>query len=94
MSETALQTIARRFFKRILQVEAPSADCLLCDTTNYYTYMASQTDSKLAKRGKNKAGKHHLRQIGLGLLVARNSRLPLYYASIPAISMTANILRR
>ena len=83
VSETALQTIASRFFERIWQVEAPSADCLLFDTTNYYTYMASQTDSKLAQRGKNKAGKHHLRQIGLGLLVARDSRLPLYYSVYP-----------
>jgi len=83
VNETDLQTIARRFFERIWQVEATSADCLLFDTTNYYTYMASQTDSELAQRGKNKAGKHHLRQIGLGLLVARDSRLPLYYSVYP-----------
>jgi len=83
VNEIDLQTIARRFFERICQVEAPSADCLLFDTTNYYTYMASQTESRLAKRGKNKAGKHHLRQIGLGLLVARDSRLPLYYSVYP-----------
>jgi len=83
VNETDLQTIARRFFERIWQVEATSADCLLFDTTNYYTYMASQTDSELAQRGKNKAGKHHLRQIGLGLLVARESRLPLYYSVYP-----------
>jgi transposase len=83
VSETALQEITRQFFERIWQVEAPSADCLLFDTTNYYTYMASQTDSKLAQRGKNKAGKHHLRQIGLGLLVARDSRLPLSYSVYP-----------
>jgi transposase len=83
VNETDLHTIARRFFERICQVEAPSADCLLFDTTNYYTYMASQTESELAKRGKNKAGKHHLRQIGLGLLVARDSRLPLYYSVYP-----------
>jgi len=51
--------------------------------TNYYTYMASQTESELAQRGKNKAGKHHLRQVGLGLLVARDSRLPLYYSVYP-----------
>jgi transposase len=83
VSETDLHTIARRFFERIWQVEAPSADCLLFDTTNYYTCMASQTESELARRGKNKAGKHHLRQVGLGLLVARDSRLPLYYSAYP-----------
>ena len=83
VSETDLQAIARLFFERIWQIEAPAADCLLFDTTNYYTYMASQTDSQLAQRGKNKAGKHHLRQIGLGLLVSRDSRLPLYYSVYP-----------
>jgi len=56
---------------------------LLFDTTNYYTYMAGHTESELAMRGKNKAGKHSLRQIGLGLLVARDSRLPLYYSVYP-----------
>jgi transposase len=83
VSETALHKIARAFFEHIWQVEASSADCLLFDTTNYYTYMASHTDSEIAKRGKNKAGRHYLRQIGLGLLVARDSRLPLYYSVYP-----------
>jgi transposase len=83
VSEDDLQTIARLFFERLWQVEQPHADCLLFDTTNYYTYMSSQTPSDLAQRGKNKAGKHHLRQVGLGLLVARDSRLPLYYRAYP-----------
>jgi transposase len=83
VSEEDLRRVARAFFERIWQVESPSADCLLFDTTNYYTYMAGHTESDLAMRGKNKAGKHHLRQIGLGLLVARDLRLPLYYSVYP-----------
>jgi transposase len=83
VSETNLRRVATAFFERIWQTESPSADCLLFDTTNYYTYMAGHTESELAKRGKNKAGKHHLRQIGLGLLVAKDSRLPLYYSVYP-----------
>jgi transposase len=83
VSESDLRKIAKTFFERVWRAESPSADCLLFDTANYYTYMASHTDSELAKRGKNKAGKHHLRQIGLGLLVARDSRLPLYYSIYP-----------
>lgn len=58
VSETDLNKIARTFFDRLWQLEAPSADCLLFDTTNYYTYIASHTESELAKRGKNKAGRH------------------------------------
>jgi transposase len=75
--------IAHEFFARLWQLESPNADCLLFDTTNYYTFMASHTPSELARRGKNKAVRHHLRQIGLGLLVARDSRLPLYYTIYP-----------
>lgn len=83
VSEEELGEISRNFFKRLWEIEAPASDCLLFDTTNYYTFMASQTPSELARRGKNKAGRHHLRQIGLGLLVARDSKLPLYYTVYP-----------
>jgi len=83
VSESSLKKIAKEFFARLWQLESPSADCLLFDTTNYYTFMASHTPSDLARRGKNKAGRHHLRQIGLGLLVARDSRLPLYHTVYP-----------
>jgi transposase len=83
VSDVDLRRIARTFFECIWRVESPSADCLLFDTTNYYTYMAGHTQSELAARGKNKEGRHHLRQIGLGLLVARDSRLPLYYSVYP-----------
>lgn len=83
VGEKALEKIAREFFQRVWEVEQPSADCLLFDTTNYYTFMASQTESDLAVRGKNKAGRHNLRQVGLGLLIARDSRLPLYYCVYP-----------
>jgi transposase len=34
-------------------------------------------------RGYNKSGKHHLRQVGLGLLLDRTSALPLYYTTYP-----------
>ena len=75
--------ITQAFFNRIWQLESPQADCLLFDTTNYYTFLASDTPSDLARRGKSKDGRHHLRQIGLGLLVARDSKLPLYYSVYP-----------
>ena len=45
--------------------------------------MLTPTPSEIARRGKNKSGRHYLRQIGLGLLVARDSRLPLHYSVYP-----------
>jgi len=49
------------------------------DTTNYYTFMASDTKSELAQRGKSKEGRNWLRQVGIALLVSRDKRIPLYY---------------
>ena len=83
VSEKELEAITRKYFERIWELESPNADCLLFDTTNYYTFLASDTPSDLARRGKSKDGRHNLRQIGLGLLVARDSKLPLYYSAYP-----------
>ncbi len=83
VTEDDLVKMSKRFFERIWAIESPESDCLLFDTTNYYTFMASDTPSELARRGKNKEGRHNLRQVGLGLLVARGSRLPLYYCVYP-----------
>lgn len=83
VNEKRLEGIGREFFRKVWSLESVKADCLLFDTTNTYTFMASDTQSELAMRGKNKAGRHHLRQIGLGLLVDRQSRLPLYYRAYP-----------
>ena len=74
-----IESIGEAFFRRVWEQQPLPAECLLFDTTNYYTFMNSRTDSELCQRGHNKAGRHHLRQIGLGLLVDRATHLPLYY---------------
>jgi len=79
VTEEDLQKIAKVFFKKVASLHTPSDGCFLFDTTNYYTFMASHTESELAKRGKNKEGRNWLRQIGLALLVDRLSRFPFHY---------------
>lgn len=83
VSEKDLADVAKKFFNRIRSIEKVDPDCFLFDTTNYYTYMASDTPSELAKRGNNKDSKHHLRQIGLAMLVGRGDMMPLYYHVYP-----------
>jgi transposase len=83
VSEKDLDKITRQFFDKLWQIRSPKEECLLFDTTNYYTFIDSSTPSELAQRGKNKEGRNSLRQIGLGLLVERGSRLPLYYSIYP-----------
>jgi transposase len=74
-----IEQIASLFFSKVRELPGSRSDCFLFDTTNYYTYMASQMESDLARRGKNKDGKDWLRQVGLALLVSRKGRLPLFY---------------
>ncbi|MFZ0930890.1 MAG: IS1634 family transposase [Syntrophobacteraceae bacterium] len=79
VSEKDIEQIASLFFKKIARIEKPATGCFLFDTTNYYTYMASKTQSELAARGKNKQGKDWLRQVGVALLVSRGSEIHLFY---------------
>ena len=79
VGEEELRSIAGKLFDKIARIAPSASGCFLFDTTNYYTYMASDTPSELAMRGKNKDGHDWLRQVGLALLVARDTRLPLFY---------------
>ncbi len=79
VEEKHLRQIAKDFLKRVAELEPSSSDCFMFDTTNYYTFMATDTDSELAQRGKSKEGRNWLRQVGVALLVSRDKRIPLYY---------------
>lgn len=79
VDEEHVKQIATQFFKAINAVAPSGRDCLLFDTTNFFTFFDEQNPSELAKRGKSKEGRDWLKQIGLALLVARDTRLPLFY---------------
>ena len=83
LSAEQIEQIGKLFLQRLWTKYNQSPHTLLFDTTNYYTYMATKTESDLAVRGHSKSGKHHLRQVGLGLLLDRESSLPLYYTTYP-----------
>ena len=51
---------------------------LAYDTTNFYTYIASNNDrNSLAQRGHNKQGRHNLRQVGLSYVLDGENGLSL-----------------
>lgn len=55
-------------------------DNLLFDTTNFFTYIASDNNHcQIPLRGKNKQKRMDLRQFGLALLVTKNEHLPLFH---------------
>lgn len=57
---------------------------LAYDTTNFHTYIAStNTRTRLAQRGHNKQGRHHLRQVGLTYLLDGERGLSLCHHVYP-----------
>jgi hypothetical protein len=88
VEEEHLRSVAKKFFAKIAKLRPSTSGCFLFDTTNFFTFMASDTESELAKRGKNKEGRDWLRQIGLALLVDRQTRLPFFYREYEATGMT------
>src|SRR2546421_685829 len=57
---------------------------LAYDTTNFYTYIASNnTRNELAQRGHNKQGRHNLRQVGLSYVLDGESGLSLCHHVYP-----------
>ena len=51
---------------------------LAYDTTNFYTYIASNNErNSLAQRGRNKQGRHNLRQVGLSYVLDGDNGLSL-----------------
>ena len=89
-----IENICRAFFARVWELQPLPPECLLFDTTNYYTFMSSHTDSTLCERGHNKAGRHHLRQIGLALLADRFTHLPLFYRVYEGNTHDSKVFRR
>jgi transposase len=60
------------------QKQMVSRRLLAYDTTNFYTYIASNnTRNDLAQRGHNKQGRHNLRQVGLSYVLDGENGLSL-----------------
>ena len=94
VQQEQVEAIGRAFFARVWELQPLPPECLLFDTTNYYTFMSSHTPSELCERGHNKEGRHHLRQLGLALLLDRGTHLPLYHRVYEGNAHDSKLFRR
>jgi transposase len=79
VSETALEAIEVELTRKVMDEFALSLDILFYDTSNFFTYLATENQRcELAQRGHSKQKRRDLRQFSLALLVARDSQIPLY----------------
>jgi transposase len=74
----AVQEIEERLFERLVERFEIQPRLTLYDTTNFFTYLDTETSSELAQRGDSKQRRHDLRQLGLALLLDRDEDLPLF----------------
>jgi transposase len=73
-----LADIEQELVQEVVRIEQLHLQALAYDTTNFYTHIASTNlRPKLPRRGKNKQGRHDLRQMGLALVVDQVTQLPL-----------------
>jgi len=77
---SAIPLIEEDLVRTMIEKEDVTLDTLLCDMSNFFTFIASANERcSLAQRGKNKQKRMDLRQLGLLLLVTRQNHLPLFH---------------
>lgn len=79
LNDDVIMDIEEDLWRKILDLYHVPLDCILYDTTNFYTFFEPTTPSKLASVGKNKAGRHELRQVGVSLAITRHYGFPLLH---------------
>ena len=73
-----LPVIEQELVRQVVGSEQLHLKALAYDTTNFFTHIASTNlRPKLPQRGRNKQGRHDLRQMGLALVVDQDTQLPL-----------------
>ena len=76
----SIPKIEEEIVKRLIDKYKIRLDCLFYDTSNFFTFIASQNKHcDIPQRGKNKQKRADLRQIGVALMVTREEQFPLFH---------------
>ena len=99
VSEGAIEAIQERVVSRVRDEFGVDSRVLLYDTTNFFTFLATENDrADLPQRGRSKAKRHDLRQVGLALLVTREFQVPLFHhcypGNVPDVSLFSELAGR
>lgn len=80
IGEEEIRAVETELCKRVVKQFKLDWKSLVYDTTNFFTFIDSTNERcSLAQRGHSKAKRHDLRQVGLALVVARDSQIPLFH---------------
>lgn len=93
LSAKQVDAIESAVVKRVIEHEKVGVDALAFDCTNFDSYAAATTRSRLLKRGHGKSGRS-LRVLGMGLLVTEDGGIPLLTLSYPGNENDVTAFRR
>ena len=80
ISEEHIHEIQKRLTLQVKKEFVINPELLLYDTTNFFTFIATGNKrNTIAKRGRNKAKRGDLRQVGLAMLVTQDFQIPLFH---------------
>lgn len=83
LSEEAIRRFEDTFTKQVVDTYDLSTDCLIYDTTNFFTYIDTKATSALAKRGHSKEKRTDLKIVGLSMMVSPDFNIPLFHEAYP-----------
>lgn len=94
-----LSAMEEAILRRVVERYAVPLESVFYDTTNFFTFIASENQRpQLPRRGHSKQKRHDLRQLGLALLVSQGDRIPLlhelYEGSRPDVTLFPEVLTR
>lgn len=76
----AIEKIESELLLRVKQAYALQSDTLYYDTTNFFTFIATDNERcTIARRGKNKQKRGDLRQVGLAMVVTPGDYVPIFH---------------
>ncbi|NUN22848.1 MAG: IS1634 family transposase [Candidatus Jettenia caeni] len=80
LDQEAIPSIEEEVIKMLIEKQNITLDTLLCDTSNFFTYLDSANEQcRVAQRGYNKQKRMDLKQFGLFLVVSRQDQIPLLH---------------
>lgn len=79
LSELAIKQFEDEFCTMIVKKYGLSTDCLIYDTTNFFTFVDTNSSSKLPQRGHCKSKRTDLKIVGLAMMVSPDFNIPLFH---------------
>jgi len=83
LSDNAMQSIEDEVSVHIAKKYDLNTDCLLYDTTNFFTYIDTKSPSQLPQRGHCKSKRTDLKIVGLAMMVSPDFNIPLFHEIYP-----------